>query len=297
MPASDRSVSGFFTYLKILLKVKREDVVYLQRTVYNKYFILALLLSRVCGVHFIFDIDDAVYEHSPTKTKLLTWGADFVTCGSTKIQDWCLRYNKKSYVLTNSIPLAIYTPRTQEIVEDIPTIGWIGTLPEVYVVPAVEALRTLVSNGQQFKLRIIGAMGNPAIGILLKGFPNLTIIDSLNWADPQEAVEEIKKFTIGIMPLTDSDWDQVKYFKALEYMACSVPIVASNGSTVREILLKHKCGFVAEDTGAWVHHLTMLLENPALRHEMGERGRAAIEAEYAIEATVEKLQLYIQGAR
>jgi glycosyltransferase involved in cell wall biosynthesis len=126
---------------------------------------------------------------------------------------------------------------------------------------------------------------------------NVEIIDSLDWSNPSEAVEEIKKFSIGIMPLTNSKWDQVKYFKVLEYMACGVPVVASPGKTAQAIIKESNCGLVASNTEDWIEALTLLLENPDLRDKMGKSGRAAIENDFAIKATAELLLNYIDVYR
>lgn len=288
IPAIDHSIKGFFKYLKILLKIRSNDVIYLQRTIYNKYFLLALLIARISGRHFIFDIDDAVYEHSELKTRLLTKYADFVTCGSEKIKQWTDQYNKNSYILTNSIPLSVYTERLDEP-DGIPVIGWIGTMPERFIIPAIPALEKLASCGINFNLKIIGAMGNPKIKNLLRNMPNVTVIDSLNWSDPSEAVTEIKTFTVGIMPLTSSEWDQVKYFKALEYMACNVPVVATAGSAVRKIIEEAGCGFVVSNTTEWVEKISLLINDKSLRVEMGTKGRLAIESSYSVNASVTEL--------
>jgi len=296
MPASDRTLKGFLHYCRVMLGMKRDDVLYLQRTVYNKFFLLALCIAWICGKRFIFDIDDAVYEHSRLKTELLTRGAEFVTCGSQKIREWTIKRNKRSFVLTNSIPLEIYTPRNEEPT-GLPVIGWIGTLPEVFMRPSIEGVKALAASGKEFELKVIGAMGNPEIRSLLAGVPHLTIIDSLNWSDPREAVREIKTFTIGIMPLSDSPWDQVKYFKALEYMACSVPVVASPGVTVKAILEKFQCGEIAGSTDEWVSKLTQLLDDAPLRKRMGEKGRLGVESTYSVNAITQQFLSYIDLVR
>ena len=287
IPTANYSLTASLHYLRTLLSLPAESVVYLQRPVLNRHFVLAAAAARLLGRHFIFDFDDAVYEHSLWQTRLLVSLADFVTCGSKRVQNWALKYNKKSFVLLNSIPLFVYAPRPIAKQEP-PVIGWIGSLPHVFLKSAVPALKELARQKREFGVRIIGAMGNREVVELLDGVPNVTVVDSLNWADPTEAVKEISQFSIGIMPLSDSPWDQVKYFKALEYMACGVPVVASSGETVQEIIERSKAGLVASSTEEWVEHLSKLLDSPSLRDEMGRRGRATILAEYSLEVTTRR---------
>lgn len=288
LPTNKRSVRAFFEYTKVLLSLRSNDIIYIQRAIYNKYFTLALFLAYILGKRYVFDIDDAVYEHSRLKTILFVKYAIFVTCGSEKILNWTKQYNKKSYILHNGIPLSIYSKRVEEPT-GIPVIGWIGSLPQLFMRSAIPALHLLVSQGEKFHLKVIGAMGNQEIRDLLNGIPNLTIIDSLNWADPSDAVKEIKTFTIGIMPLRQDPWDEVKYFKALEYMACCVPVIASNGETVRNILEKNKCGFIAENSNDWIKYMTSLIKNKNLREEMGKNGRLAVENSFSIKQKAKEL--------
>lgn len=290
IPVTDYSLGAFFRYLKILVGITRNDVVYLQRPVYNKYFFLAFLVAWLMGRQFIFDIDDAIYEHTPFRTKFFTRFADFVTCGSEKVCEWARTYNKRSYVLTNGLPLSIYTPA--EVSNDpsgTPVIGWIGSHPHLFIEVIVPALHALVKKGYTFEIRVIGAMGDRTTEQMLEGIPNTKIIDSLNWADPTEAVREIKMFTIGIMPLRNNSWDQMKHFKALEYMACGVPVVASDNVAVRSILETSDAGFVAASTEDWVSHLSRLLDDAVLRKTLGTRGRKTVEENYSTEATVDRL--------
>lgn len=288
---TERGVRSFFKYLRILLQRKSSDVIYLQRTIYNKFFTVSLFLVHfLLRKRYIFDIDDAVYEHRKYKTWMFVQSrhktiwyvryAALVTCGSEKIQAWTKQYNPRSYVVANSLPMSVYSKREREP-EGVPVIGWIGSLPAAYVPVVIPALQELHKRGYEFQLKVIGAMGDQKIRKQLAGIPNVTVIDSLNWSDPTEAVREIKTFHIGIMPLTKESWAQAKYFKALEYMACSVPVVVSPGQTVREIVEVADSGFVAADTNEWVEKLALLLDNKSKREEFGARGRNAIEKKYS----------------
>lgn len=289
---ADTSRSLLFRYLWMLLKIPRKDTVFLHRPVLNTTFVLSAIAARFLGRRFIFDFDDAVYEHSFWQTMMLTRLADMVMCGSEKIREWALLHNKNSFVLVDGIPLSVYAKRTSEPA-GVPVIGWIGSKPHIHMPPVIPALRELAMQGREFNLRIIGAMGNREIERLLEGVPNVTVIDSLNWADPTEAVREIQSFTVGIMPLRTDPWDQVKYFKALEYMACGVPVAASSGDTVRAIITKAESGLVAPSTEDWVANLSKLLDDHSLRADMGRKGHEAIVREYSTETVAKQLLTYM----
>jgi len=70
--------------------------------------------------------------------------------------------------------------------------------------------------------------------------------------------------------------------KLFEYMAASMPVIASNFPLWQEIVLKHECGLVVNPTDplAVAHAIRALLADGALRRKMGANGRQAIEREY-----------------
>ena len=219
----------FYKYLKLFYSFNSSDIIFLQRTVYNKYFILAVLCGRLRLKNFIFDIDDAVFEHSFLKTWVLAKISKIVLCGGHFVLNWAKKYNANSFYFPNSLPAEIYfsNKKNNETKNNPPVIGWIGSCPAhndnlKLLKPIFE---NLISDGTEFKFRLIGAMGDKIIHDIfnnIKGL-NVEIIDSLDWADPQNAAREIQKFDIGLMPLVKNDWNRAKYFKTLEYMAFRRP--------------------------------------------------------------------------
>jgi len=295
-PVIERGVGAWWRYLSLLLSAKRDDVIFLQRTVYNKYFFIAVLISYLYGRRFIFDIDDAVYEHSPIKSAVLARLARVVTCGSEHILEWAKKQNKHSYLLFNGLPLAIYTKRTVE--PEVFTIGWIGNAPPQYesvaLIPLI--LRVFSSRGYSFQFKLIGALGDKRIHNLFKDMPfPVEIIDTLDWANPREAVAHIHTFTVGVMPLVGTDWNQAKYFKALEYMACGVPVVGSATETLTHIFNKAGAGFLVHSEEEWVEAFERLFTNQSLRTSESVRGRDYIEKFHSSKVMAQELLNNISG--
>ena len=83
----------------------------------------------------------------------------------------------------------------------------------------------------------------------------------------------------------------------LEAMACGVPVVATDDGGTVEILHDGVEGFlVAEnDVEMSVRRILELLDDEKLRHSMGQRGRAAIAANFSIGVCVSRYEaLYHQ---
>ena len=62
-------------------------------------------------------------------------------------------------------------------------------------------------------------------------------------------------------------------------MACGMPVVASNCSSLPELISEGKGGFLCPvgDVVAFAEKINILTDAPNLRHEMGEYNRSKVE--------------------
>ncbi|PYR48580.1 MAG: group 1 glycosyl transferase, partial [Acidobacteria bacterium] len=70
--------------------------------------------------------------------------------------------------------------------------------------------------------------------------------------------------------------------KAIEFMACGVPVVAAAVGVNRDIIEDGVNGFLASTEDEWVEKLGRLLASRELRRRFGEAGRRTIEARYSL---------------
>src|SRR5439155_12595826 len=95
---------------------------------------------------------------------------------------------------------------------------------------------------------------------------------------------------IGIYPLPDDEWARGKCgFKAIQFMASGVPVVAARVGVNRDIIQDGQNGFLATDEDEWVGKLGRLLEDAALRRRFAEAGRRTIEAGYSVTVNVPRV--------
>jgi glycosyltransferase involved in cell wall biosynthesis len=107
--------------------------------------------------------------------------------------------------------------------------------------------------------------------------------ESIRWEEATE-VDNLRRGTVGIMPLPDEPWERGKCgFKLIQYMACSLPVVASPVGVNNDIVEHGYNGYLASGRADWAHFLSLLLENDKLRYEMGKRGREKAEREYSMQ--------------
>jgi glycosyltransferase involved in cell wall biosynthesis len=111
--------------------------------------------------------------------------------------------------------------------------------------------------------------------------PGVTV-ENVPWRLEKE-IELFNTCDIGVYPLPDDEWTRGKCgFKAIQFMACGVPVVASPVGVNREIIDDGVSGLLAESPAMWKEKLTRLLRQPDLRAELGRRGRAVVEARYSL---------------
>ena len=79
--------------------------------------------------------------------------------------------------------------------------------------------------------------------------------------------------------------------KVFEYMACGLPVIASDFPNLREIVVGAGCGLCVDPTSPEeiAKAIRLLHENPQMRAEMGQNGRRAVAKQYNWEMESVKL--------
>jgi len=291
---------GRKAYINFLAKMLRCDILYFQKR-YSGIDIKLNKLARTVGRKTLFDIDDA-----PGGTKLSV-GAErqaaemmrissAVIVGSHRLMDFAQNFNNHVYLVPSSINLNYYKPKREKKNQGYITLGWIGN-GIVYKKDLLMLINPLERIGQKYniKLTIVGALGQKEIHYSfskISKMKNITteIIDSIDWANPVAVPSVISNFDIGLYPLLNNEYNQYKCgFKALEYMAMEIPVVASPVGENEFIIENGKDGFLASNEKEWEENLSYLIENENIRKRMGKKGRSKIEKNYSLEVCADKL--------
>ena len=85
--------------------------------------------------------------------------------------------------------------------------------------------------------------------------------------------------------------------KVFEYMACGLPVVASNFSEIAKVVKEADCGILVDPTNIdeIAKAITYLLEHSEEAKRMGDNGRRAVEEKYNWERMEEKLLKLYEG--
>jgi glycosyltransferase involved in cell wall biosynthesis len=88
---------------------------------------------------------------------------------------------------------------------------------------------------------------------------------------------------IGLMPQPDTPWTRGKStYKALQYMAAGIPVVADDVGITSETVGQDEAGFIVRSTDEWCDALLKLAADPGLRQALGRRGRSRVERDFSV---------------
>lgn len=292
----------FFLIIELfrsLSTIRKGDVVYLQRTISNKYFFVITVVYLVLfRPKMIFDFCDPVYVVNFFKTKVLTRMADAVIVSSHKQVVWAKQYNQNVHLIHISLDTAIYRKFTKDYsVKNGPlVIGWLGTAHNHMFnleIIAGAFRKLLKKTSVPFAFVLIGAFKNQKVYDMfhqIEGL-NVRLVDNLDYADPESSPREIQKFDIGVIPqINVTEWNKAKTsMKILEYMACGVASVASASGELPYIIQDGKNGFIADTEDDWVEKLALLLEDSTLCERLGRAGQKTVEEGYSFDAIIPRM--------
>lgn len=261
--------------------------------------IVEWLMARLERRPLIFDLDDAIWVpyasptygallsrllKAPGKTRFTLAAATRVIAGNAHVADYARRYNAHTDVIPTVVDTEEFTPARRE--NPVPVLGWIGTHSSLqYLRAIVPALQKLAAR-RQFVLRVVGAELQ-AEGVT---------VENVAWEQSSE-VDEFQSLDIGLYPLVEDPWSLGKSgFKAVQYMACAVPVVASPVGVTRDMIRDGDNGFWARDENEWVQRLEQLLDDRVLRVRMGDSGRSDAVAHWSLAAHAPRFVSIVRAA-
>lgn len=298
----DRSRLDIFKYytkrLITLSSVWRYDLVWIEGEFFPYLPALAERFLAFIGKSYIVDYDDAIFHNYDLSNNFVL--RNFL---GKKI-DVVMR-NSKCVIAGNAylakrakiagaeyielVPTVIdqsrYMPRLKEKIEGSPkVIGWIGSpSTQKYILDIKEALYTVCEH-HSVRLLLVGATQD-----IVDELPGIEV-EVVPWSEDSE-VRLIQQMDVGIMPLPDGPWEKGKCgYKLIQYMASSVPVIASPVGVNVEIINDSNCGYLANDTAQWSKTLDMLLSSRYQREKFGKEGRRAVEENYSLQVQVTVLE-------
>ena len=246
-------------------------------TLLQREFVSTLVtLEKFTRSPRILDVDDAIHIHrnGNTARKLASY-CDLVFCGNEFLAEWYDTLNIKTALIPTGIDANRFRPKSSIHNHTELRIGWTGSSSNLKYLYEIEpALKEVLKKRPNANLSIICDQAPEFKNIKSKQ------IDYHKWHINNE-VKHLQDFDIGIMPLTNSDWERGKCaFKILQYMSCSIPVVASPIGVNSSILENDKIGLAATTQDEWIDSLVHYLDNKNERVTAGQNGRETILSKY-----------------
>lgn len=285
-------------YLKrlyTLLKVRQYDIVWIEKEIFPYLPALVEQLLPLVGIKYIVDYDDAIFHsYDLSKSKFISFflgkkidkvmkNASCVIVGNNYLADRAVVAGARNVKLIPTVVNHNRYQQRQSLKNDVLTIGWIGSpFTQKYVVEILSELQE--AYGQHpFRLLLIGAASD--VHKLLPGLD----VDVRDWSEDTE-VGLIGLMDIGIMPLIDNPWEKGKCgYKLIQYMACGVPVIASDVGVNKVIINDQQAGFVVNTKEDWLNVLLQLLRSSSLRHIKGTAGRDIVKQQYSIDSQAKNI--------
>jgi glycosyltransferase involved in cell wall biosynthesis len=260
------------------------DIIFLQRKRFNQPR-LGMLRRRVKKI--VYDLDDAVmYRNSKAKDPVsstrkrrfvqMIKNSDFVIVGNEFLKREVFPFNPNVEVIPTAIDqeryhLKTYSPRKEKI-----TLGWIGDHGSIHY---LEKMRPLFE-------RIGRKYPHVELKIICDTFfdcDQMKVIKK-NWSSEEE-VADLQGFDIGLMPLADDPWSWGKCgLKIIQYQGVGVPVVCTPVGVNRDLVEDNVNGFYAMTPEEWEEKLSLLIEDPTLREQMGREGRRRVLKNYTYQS-------------
>lgn len=252
------------------------------------------IIARLLRKKIIYDFDDAIWLTDRKtesalfqfikfrrKVRLICSWSHKVSCGNAYLADYAKRFNLNVLVNPTTIDTdnlhnpGRYRDRINHLKQD-PTviIGWTGSHSTLKYLNEIEGVLQ----------RIQSTHTNVHVCVIADKKPQLTLqrLQFKPWSVETE-ISDLATFDIGIMPLLDDEWAKGKCgFKALQYMAMTIPTIASPVGVNTTIIQHGINGFLASTPDEWYDFLKALIENKELRAQIGTEASQQVSKNYSI---------------
>ena len=239
----------------------------------------------------IFDFDDAIFLKNfnpinriyrflkfPSKTSMIIKMSSAVIVANKFLLEYSAALNTKTNIIATSIDIekfCVVKKTNNRII-----VGWIGSPTTALYLKIIFNVMQSLSRKYDFILRIVGAGREISI-------PGVKI-ENCDWQLNRE-IEDFQSLDIGIYPMPDTLWTRGKAgFKAIQYMAVGVPVVASSVGIINEIIQHGVNGFLADNDRQWIESIAHLTEDRFFREKIGLAGRKTVKEGFSVQVNAHR---------
>ncbi len=270
-----------------ILSARRHDAVFVQKALMSAYLRGLPSLLKHCSKRIIYDIDDAVHLVPPHPlrgiwrsledrgqiTKVMGL-ADVVLAGNAWLAEESRKHNNRVEVFPTVVDTDRFVPPSTA--PETFCVGWIGSPSTT---PTLSPLRETLVRLPDAQVVLVGAE------VPKEDWGGAVIRP---WRHETE-VNDVQRFSVGLLPQAKDEWTRGKCaLKALLYMACGVPCIATPYGAVLDIIQHGQNGLFAERPEEWRDAIGRL-RDPAYRRILGQAARATVEERYSLRVAAPRL--------
>ncbi len=250
--------------------------------------------GKILGLRkpLLFDFDDSIYTRPGkpfsfitkirVKHRLKRWlkTASCVTTANDYLRSYAAGYSDSVKIVPMSLDTHAWRPVERR--QDRPglVIGWAGAPSNLHHLEKIEP--SLASILDQF----------PHVSLAVFSGQRPKLSCRYDYVPFQEGAEAafVQNIDIGLLPLIDEEFSKGKSpIKAIQYLACGIPVVGNFYGATRE-LLNAGNSLPVTAPQEWVPALRRLLTDSSLREQMGRQGRQDIVQGHCLKRTGEILK-------
>ncbi len=287
-----------------LAAARRYDLLLVQKETFP--FGLEGMVSRL-GLRVVYDFDDAVHIPSSlpegqgrtlrrvAETVMrreralpaLLQQCSLVMAGNRLLAGWAARFASRVAIVPTVVDADAHAPVPRR--RGPLTVGWFGAPAGVEHLAPLRPVLQGLARRFDFRLRVHGVDSFDCPGVR---------VEAVAWKRYRSAAaeaEDLRHFDVGIMPLPDTPRAAGKCaLKAIQYMACGIPVVASPVGIAGEVI--GDAGLGARTPREWGDALAALLADADLRARLGQAGRERVDRHYSLRAVTPRIAALLRQA-
>lgn len=267
--------------------------------VLNQKCLMNTTLSRHIISHskrVIFDFDDAIYTRPGRPYTFLTslrvqkrfrfWlqHADTVTTANQFLADKAGPYASSVIIVPMAVDIHTWRPPEKKTDTEL-TLGWAGSPGNIKNVEQLEhVISVLLRKYPSLKFAVFSG-AKPRISCAFEFYP----------FESGKETQFIQRIDIGLLPLPDEEYSKGKSpIKAIQYLACGVPVVGNVSGATAEILNEQN-SIAVSTHDEWISAIEKLIQDASLRKAFGEAGRQFVVSNHNMDKIKEQLLTLFVG--
>lgn len=253
--------------------------------------LMVWIISKLLRKKIIFDFDDAIWIPNVSEsnrffnrfkvysnTQRIIKLSYKISCGNEYLRLFAEGYNKNAFYNPTTIDTDNYHNKERQINTEKFIIGWTGSHSTIKYLDEMIPVIKRLEQSFDFEFHVIS-----------DHVPDwdLKSLRFIPWNKETE-VENMLQFSIGLMPLSHDQWCEGKCgFKALQYMALSIPALVSPIGVNTQIVDHGYNGFYCRNHAEWESTIIRLINDKNLLLELSSKTKQKVIDHYSVQSNTE----------